>query len=401
MAKVLMLNSTYETCEQAIDKVFETFPTNINGKRVVLKVNALKGGDPHKYAFTTNYRFLAKVIKKVESLGPKEILIGDSTGTQYYGRSEEVFETSRMKEAAGKYYKNFNKNVTVIQMDRPIKRDLAVLKDVLDADVYIALPKMKTHGMARLSGAVKINFGIIAGAQKVWYHYMTMYPERFAEILVGAHLLRKPDLVIMDAITAMEGYGPASNNTHEVCKIIAGVDCAAIDTAISDMICYEVDDVPTLRICRDRNLGETDISKIEIIGDNKINKQYFLPVEPEATYGCPAFYQEGVGVQYASIEHYRDKVAWRPLIDRQLCAQCQECKKEYLCVKYCPFGALTSSDEGPKLDRDKCHVCCSCMEWCPNHALAMKADPEVIEQLKQYEIDNKYPVFDAKGKRLK
>ena len=400
MPKVLMLNSTYDTCEKAIDQVFETFPTDLKGKKVVLKVNALKAGDPHKYAFTTNYLFLSKVIKKVESLGAKEILVGDSTGTQFYGRSEEVFEASRMKEAAGKYYKNFNKNVTVVKLEHPIKRELAVLKDVLDADVYIALPKMKTHGMARLSGAVKINFGIIAGAQKVWYHYMTMYPEVFAEILVEAYLLRKPDLVIMDAITAMEGYGPASNNTHEVGKIIAGQNSVVIDTAIADMIGYTIDEVPMLRICRDRNLGETDISKIEVIGDNKLNKQYFLPIAPEATYGCPAYYQEGVGVQYASIEHYRDKVAWRPVIDKELCAKCPECKSERLCAKYCPFGALTSGKDGLKLDRDKCHVCCTCMEWCPNHALVMKADPEVIEKLKQYEIDKKYPVFDAKGKKL-
>ena len=400
MSKVLMLNTTYDTCEKAIDQVFETFPTDVKGKRVVLKVNGLKGGDPHKTAFTTDYRFLAKVISKVESMGAKEILVGDSTGTQFYGRSEEVFEQSRMKEAAGKYYKNFNKNVTVVNLERPIKRDIAVLKDVLDAEVLIALPKMKTHGMARLSGSVKLCFGIIAGAQKVWYHYMTVFPETFAEILVEAYMLRQPDLVIMDAITAMEGYGPASNNTHEVGKIIAGDNCTTIDTAIADMIGYEVDEIPMLRLCRDRKLGETDISKIEIIGDNRINKQYFLPAEPVATYGVPAFYQEGVGVLYASIEHYRDKVAWRPVIDRELCTQCQECKKEHLCVKYCPFGALTSGGEGPKLDRDKCHICCTCMEWCPNKALILTADPEVLEQLKQYEIDNKYPVFDAKGKRL-
>jgi len=78
---------------------------------------------------------------------------------------------------AGPYYRNFNKIVKVIEITEPFKRKVAVLQDILDADVYISLPKMKAHGLTMISGAVKHNFGLLTGAQKSWYHYFSVRPE--------------------------------------------------------------------------------------------------------------------------------------------------------------------------------------------------------------------------------
>ena len=55
----------------------------------------------------------------------------------------------------------------MVDVEKPFKRKVAVLKDVLDADVYISLPKMKTHGLTMLSGAVKNNFGLAGRRAKV------------------------------------------------------------------------------------------------------------------------------------------------------------------------------------------------------------------------------------------
>jgi hypothetical protein len=46
MSKVLVLDATYEDCARAVDEVFETFPLDVKGKSVVVKVNALKAGVP-------------------------------------------------------------------------------------------------------------------------------------------------------------------------------------------------------------------------------------------------------------------------------------------------------------------------------------------------------------------
>ena len=55
MKKVLIVDSTYENCIKAVREVFAQFPSNLRGKKVAVKVNAIKAGDPDKDAFTTNY----------------------------------------------------------------------------------------------------------------------------------------------------------------------------------------------------------------------------------------------------------------------------------------------------------------------------------------------------------
>ncbi len=114
---------------------------------------------------------------------------------------------------------------------------------------------MKTHGMTMLSGAVKNNYGLLAGAQKSWYHYYSEKPELFAEILIEMYRLRPPDLVIMDGILAMEGYGPCSPEVRRVNKVLASTDAVALDAVMARMMGFRTDEVPYLRIARDLGIG--------------------------------------------------------------------------------------------------------------------------------------------------
>jgi uncharacterized protein (DUF362 family) len=255
MSKVLVMDSTYDTCHEAVDQAFSHFPVDMAGKTVAIKTNALKASDPDQQAMVTHYKLVKAVVKKVETFGPSRIVVGDSVGTESYGNSEYVFRISRQKEAAGSYYQNLNRRMTVVQMQEPFRRKIALLRDVMEADVYISVPKMKTHGLTMISGAMKNNYGLLAGAQKSWFHYYSEDPRRFARVVVELFRLRPPDLVIMDAILAMEGYGPASPETRWVNKILAATDAVALDTVEAKMIGFTVADVPYLRIAREVGLG--------------------------------------------------------------------------------------------------------------------------------------------------
>ena len=46
MSRVLVADSTYDTCREAVDQAFAMFPLDVRGKKVAVKVNALKPGDP-------------------------------------------------------------------------------------------------------------------------------------------------------------------------------------------------------------------------------------------------------------------------------------------------------------------------------------------------------------------
>jgi uncharacterized protein (DUF362 family) len=112
----------------------------------------------------THPALVAAVVRKLEALNPRELIVGDSVGTESYGNSKHIFAHTGLMKAAGPYYRNLSLNLQMVTLEKPFRREVAVLKDVLDADVYIALPKMKTHGLTMISGAVKHNYGI-AGAR--------------------------------------------------------------------------------------------------------------------------------------------------------------------------------------------------------------------------------------------
>ncbi|MCK4984512.1 MAG: hypothetical protein KAS40_03280 [Desulfobacterales bacterium] len=68
MSRVLVTDSTYDTCREAVDLAFATFPIDIRGKRVALKMNALKAGGPDRYAYVTHYKLIKAVIEKLETV---------------------------------------------------------------------------------------------------------------------------------------------------------------------------------------------------------------------------------------------------------------------------------------------------------------------------------------------
>jgi uncharacterized protein (DUF362 family)/NAD-dependent dihydropyrimidine dehydrogenase PreA subunit len=372
MSKVLVMDSTYDTCQEAVEKAFSTFPLDVRGKKVAVKTNALRASDPEREAIATHFMVVKAVIDKLVTLKPAQLVVGDSVGTESYGNSEYVFRITRQKEAAGPYYLNFNRNMKVIELQEPFKKKVALLRDVLEADVYISLPKMKTHGLTRLSGAMKNNYGLLAGAQKSWFHYYSVDPKKFARVVVELFRIRPPDLVIMDAILAMEGYGPASPETRWVNKILASNNAVALDTVEASIIGFNVEDVPMLTIARELGLGPTHLKDIEILGDASPIKEYHRPDPPESTYS----YKAGVGSGRTSIEFYRQRVAYRPVISAEKCFR--ECRA---CVDACPSGALDRRPAAPVVDREKCMLCSACKEACEYMALDLRPDEELMAAL--------------------
>jgi uncharacterized protein (DUF362 family)/ferredoxin len=371
-SKVVVLESTYVTCAAAVKKAFEAFPLEVAGKKVVVKVNALRACNPDNEAIVTHPALVAAVVRKLETLKPSELIVGDSVGTESYGNSRHIFAHTGLLKAAGPYYRNLSLNLKMTTLEKPFRREVAVLRDVVEADVYIALPKMKTHGLTMISGAVKHNYGILAGAQKSWYHFYSEEPERFAEVLIEMYRLRPPDLVNMDAILAMEGYGPCSPETRYVNKVLVSNDAVALDAVEARMVGFGVEDVPYLRIARDLDLGRTAPGDIEVVGEAAPIQGFKKPtIRPEATY-C---YLSGVGGGKTSKKFYTDKVSLRPVIDAEKCqAACKAC------FTVCPAGALAAGHP-PKLASDKCILCSACMEACEYGALSLQPDAEVACRL--------------------
>jgi len=110
---------------------------------------------------------------------------------------------------------------------------LYVANPVLEADVIINLPKLKTHTLTLMTGAVKNMFGTVPGFRKAEMHKIFPGHREFAAMIVELFSHVRPALNIMDAVLAMEGNGPSSGSPRELGLVAVSDDAVALDAVMA------------------------------------------------------------------------------------------------------------------------------------------------------------------------
>ena len=153
-------------------------------------------------------------------------------------------------------------------LDDVVRR--AVADGVLAADGLIGLSKLKAHGLTRLTGAVKNQFGCIPGILKGQFHARIADPYTFATMLVDLNTLVRPRLYVMDAVMAMEGNGPRSGRPKPLNALLFSRDPIALDAIACKMIDLDPEFVPTSKPGELAGLGTYRYENIKVVGDNLV-----------------------------------------------------------------------------------------------------------------------------------
>lgn len=354
MQRVMIHPATYTDCRKAVDRAFELFPQDIAGKKVTIKPNVLRTSKAEEH-IVTNPALLRAVIDKVEELSPRELVVGDNPGLFNYGDNENSFKETGLMEAAKGYYKNLGDTIQHLSFNPDFMAEVGVSKDIMDADIFISLPKFKTHGLTVMTGAIKNSYGILPGAQKARLHQLAGTPERFHELIVEVFRLRVPDFFIMDAVVGMEGNGPASPELREIGVILAADNAVALDAVVARMMGVDPARLRFLQKAKAFGLGDFDAQTIEIDGVMPILAHFKLPpLGGEAIAGNQSIQQL-----------MNAKINVKPKADPELCTACGAC------IEHCPVSALTMQDSVPVVDADTCITCFCCQEICPEKAMRL------------------------------
>jgi uncharacterized protein (DUF362 family) len=139
-----------------------------HGDKVLIKPNMLQGKAPEE-AITTHPAVLEAVVNIVKEADGIP-LIGDSPGGPARGMEGfwDVTGFSDVSKRTGAKLVNFEKTGSYLMKRNDV--DYRIAKKVVDSDVVINLPKIKTHGLTIFTCAIKNMYGIVPGLIKTEYH---------------------------------------------------------------------------------------------------------------------------------------------------------------------------------------------------------------------------------------
>ena len=345
-------------------------PGVIQGKRVLIKPNLLKASTPEE-GVVTHPEFFRAAVRLVKALEGTPIM-AESPAFQPLAKVMKKAGYDRVAEEEGCEVAD-PQSTEVLFCDGPARfKRFEISKAFFDADVVINLPKLKTHGLTYLTGAVKNLFGLIYGLNKSQWHLRARSGMEFSSLLLDLYAALtqgaeqpKTFIHMMDAVIGMEGEGPGSSGIpKKVGALLMGQDALAVDAVAVSLVNLDRKRVHTLTLGRERELGSTDLGTIQILGarlDDLVVHDYV----PSKSSGDPS----PVSRWPLNTEFFKNLLVERPVPSKGRCTLCYQCKA------ICPGGAIEKSKDGegvPLYDYDKCIRCYCCMEICPEAAIRLK-----------------------------
>jgi uncharacterized protein (DUF362 family)/Pyruvate/2-oxoacid:ferredoxin oxidoreductase delta subunit len=320
-----------------------------SGERALIKPNILSGSPPQD-GINTHIEIVRAIVRLVKECGAYPV-IGDNPGGSVSAKA--VYESSGMLALARE------EGIECIETkDIKMVRGLPVSSYFFDCDKIISVPKMKTHSLTLITGAIKNMFGAVSGLNKSECHKKFPMSKDFAKILVDVFEIVKPHLVLMDGVIAMDGDGPAGGRLRDISLLIASQDSVAVDSVFSYLIGINPYDILTTKEAYKRGLGEVDLKKIEILGENieeNFIEGFRLP-HSKLMLNLP----NGLVKILASL------VKFGPYIKVGLCKKCR------VCAEACPVSVITINNSESKIDYRKCIRCMCCHEVCPYRAIELR-----------------------------
>lgn len=350
-----------EEIKRIVEKIFQKsgFAQELTeGKRAFLKVNLLRSAHPDK-AVTTHPIFVRAVAEVLLAYG-LEVVVGDSPAGPFTIFSlKNIYQDCGLIEALeGTGAKlNFDTEVINIRCEKSFKlKEFETFKALIEADLIINLPKLKTHTMMRYTGAVKNMFGAIVGLTKANYHMRLQRADNFAHHLIDLVECIKPDFNLMDGIIGMEGDGPSGGDPIHSGIILGSKNPHAMDKVAIDFMGFKEEEVFTVKLARERGL----LGDFNLVGNSVPPMEFRQPKATQITF-LPVNLPKPINNFLLDVLKANIRFDW------EKCISCGDC------IRSCPADVIYFDKYIlPNYNKKECISCFCCHEVCPVDAIDVK-----------------------------
>ncbi|MGB3943632.1 MAG: DUF362 domain-containing protein [Methanothrix sp.] len=223
-----------------------------SGDRVLIKVN-ICGGVPEVKGTFTSPEVVEEIVDLVRGAGGVPMIadadmiwnkfwsVAAASGWSYWAREKGVKLVNLSETEIVGF--DFGED-GVIGTDR-------VSKEVVEADVIISVPTMKTHLLTGVTLGMKNIYGTFPEVDKARYHKM-----KIEEVIYEVNRAFTPNLVVIDGSIGNEAIGPLSSRPIDFQTIIASNDVVCADSIASQMMGYDPSQVAHLSLAAERGLGD-------------------------------------------------------------------------------------------------------------------------------------------------
>ncbi|HJQ72237.1 MAG TPA: DUF362 domain-containing protein, partial [Actinomycetota bacterium] len=221
-------------------------------------------------AINTEPRLIAATVLALRRLGAASVRVGEAPG--HRRDVQDVITRSGLADAlAGVEAPFVDLNLAGIQRVTLRSRytDLGALwlpTPVVEADVVISMPKMKTHHWAGVTLSLKNLFGTLPGRVYGWPKNILHWAGIEQSILDIAGTVR-PSYAIIDGIVGMEGNGPISGTPIGSGVLVFADDPVAADSVGASLMGFDPEQIAYLAEAS-RFLGQADPARIEKRGED-------------------------------------------------------------------------------------------------------------------------------------
>lgn len=348
--------ASYRDAQAAIgDLLGELALPDLSGKRALLKVN-LMYGTPPEAAITTHPEVVRAVVRAVHAAGGQAV-IAESSGI--VGFTDEALETTGMAAVARE------EGAELLNLDSgPFERvrvpgaqildEVLVHRALLEADLRVTVPKLKTHDLATLTCALKNQFGLLPGGTKCAVHLKADTPRKLALAIADVNRAVPFDLGVVDAVVGLHGGSNQGGRPISVGLVAASRDLVALDAICAELVGVPADSVPSTVAAGRLGLGEADPGRVRLTG---------TPLRPIVRFE-PAGWNAKRLAPIARAAYYVRASLVHPTVIQQDCTECGDC------ATICPVGAIRLTPK-PVIDTSCVH-CHACSVRCPEGAIKLR-----------------------------